>query len=158
MKGKVMKDKLKQYWSAGSLIVIIGVLLIACADKESAPKNINQYLSETQQSQPAQKMDVATPPAYIYRTSSMQSPFDEKTTPSGPLQNFLLTQLTMVGSVKQDNKIWAIVRASNDQVYPLEAGDWVAHEWRVTQITSQQVTMENAKDQIRFLVLGQSVE
>jgi len=61
------------------------------------------------------------------------------------LGNYPLAQLVMIGTINSNNKLWAIIRAPNKQVYPVTIGSPIGNDnWHVTDVTAEQVIVQKA--------------
>lgn len=100
-----------------------------------------------------------------YKKGAARSPFDEGNnspgkTASNPLSAYAVSVLRFVGTVSEENKVWAYITTPDNKVYKITEGDKIGdHDGIVKKITSKQIEIleqqmdEDKQDSQRIITL-----
>lgn len=78
------------------------------------------------------------------------SPFSRLTFLDHPLKRYAPNQLTMVGTISQDNTILGIVRAPDNNVYTVKPGSQLGSSAYVIDVTNQKITVQQNTQMIEL--------
>ena len=80
------------------------------------------------------------------------NPFSRLSMADHPLRLFSPNQLTMVGTISQDNTILGIVKTPNDKVYTVKLGSQLGNNAYVVDVTTQKITVQQNNQMIELLL------
>ncbi len=154
-------DSVKQV-NITSKILIVGFVLTLMACSSSEFEDLQQYIKEVKSrpGAPIAGLPEAKPyERFLYQDGDLRDPFKPtikataKAGPSGAnqlrpnigrdseaLESFPLDALRMVGSLKQDNQKWGIVKTTDGFIYRVKRGNHVGKNFgKITQITDSEI-------------------
>ena len=77
-------------------------------------------------------------------------PFSRLTPLDHPLKRYAPAQLTMVGSITQEENILGIVRAPDNHVYTVKPGSQLGNSAYVVDVTSKKITVQQKTQMIEL--------
>ncbi|MCD6055855.1 MAG: pilus assembly protein PilP [Gammaproteobacteria bacterium] len=123
---------------------------------------VQEYVQEVR-NRPGKALDrLEKFPVYIslpYTSDMKRSPFSAKfqdpklmqgegpdlNRPRGELESFALDALKMVGVIRQDNTIWAVILAPNNTIYRIKTGDFIGKNYgKVVSISSTDIEISES--------------
>jgi type IV pilus assembly protein PilP len=155
----MMNQSVKHF--ALGIVVILG--LTAC-ESGSRYTEIDAFIAEIERKP---KGKIAPLPefqpyqAFTYSSSNLRSPFEapviiQKAAEKGPnsdvkppanhvkefLERFVLSNLSMVGTLSQDDNTWALVEDSQGGVHRVQEGDYMGTSWgKIETITPTRIDL-----------------
>jgi type IV pilus assembly protein PilP len=93
---------------------------------------------------------------YHYTIALQRDPFSpvltatDLTHQKSPLENYRLSELRMVGTIKQSNAMWGLVGAQ-DKIFRIKVGDYMGnHSGKIIAITPKEITVEEGNNIIHL--------
>ncbi len=143
-----------------TLTLITLVALTGCAD--SSHDDLKEFIRETKARPSGEIEPIPTfrpYKAYKYTSVAMRSPFEppqvsstpendygeqveppDESRPKDILENFSFSQLNMVGTLKRDGKMWALVDDGQGRIHRVTLGDYMGkNHGRIVSISETQV-------------------
>lgn len=152
----LMRARMNKLCIQSGVIILCGLTLVACqqGDRE---RRVKQRVAEIK-ARPAEVVDVipkVKPFTKItYQAAHLRSPFHRPQTiklpgprpdlqrPKGELETFPLDALTMVGTITQDHRRWALIRTPNGIVHSVTTGDYLGrHFGRITGVMANKINL-----------------
>ncbi|HEV2613512.1 MAG TPA: pilus assembly protein PilP [Gammaproteobacteria bacterium] len=84
--------------------------------------------------------------------AQITNPFSRLSVTDHPLRLYSPNQLTMVGTISQDNTILGIVKTPNNQVYTVKPGSQLGNNAYVVDVTTQKITVQQNNQMIELLL------
>lgn len=140
------------------LICVIGFALAGCSD-EDKHTDLKKYVKNVK-SRTAYAIDSIPKPvkfrSYHYPSDQPRNPFvpvvekasndsnaPDQNRPKEPLEAFPLDALRMVGVIRQDGSVWAVVSAPDGGVYKVKEGSYLGQNYgKVAKISDKQLDVE----------------
>jgi Tfp pilus assembly protein PilP len=125
------------------IVFILGCLLyLTGCDQQKSPEELNNYIAKIK-SQAATET-AALPEiklANVKRDKALaaRSPFLSTRSAAEPLREFPLHLLHMVGSLRQENKVWALVMTPEGQIYPVAVGMHLDSDGQVVSVSAARI-------------------
>lgn len=133
-------------------IVVFSVLVITACGRQESFKDLRQYIASLGKNNATNKnkSDNLTIPRFIpaiYKKESSRTPFEEMMMAHGqaasspnPVRMYPLNLLRFVGTMEQNNHIWAYVMTPDNKLYQLTKGDIVGdHNGTIVKITANEI-------------------
>ncbi|MBB72340.1 MAG: pilus assembly protein PilP [Legionellales bacterium] len=139
--------------------IMIALLLSGCGGHSQKVKELQKYMEEVK-SRPTKQVepipDIAEFQKFAYQAGNLRSPFKPpEITPEGSqyqpdinrqkekLEAFPLDALRMVGTLNQQNKVWALISAPDGAVYRVTLGSHMGQNYgEVMKITKDKVYLK----------------
>lgn len=132
-------------------VVIVSALLMIVACSESKNKELQNYIKEVQ-SRPPKPIEsipqMKLSPVFIYPNVARRNPFNplqrlinnqdapDQRRKKEPLEKFPLDSLQMVGTFAENNRLWALISATDGIIYRVAIGSYLGQNYgRITKIT-----------------------
>lgn len=152
-----MKDMLRLLCSGFCIAGLFG-----CTSEVDSHKELRAYMDEVYQ-QPIKELDPiiysTEMESFTYQVSNKKNPFlgtnkmnvighkaSSLTTEEGiksihsPLKSSYINSIKMIGSLKSDNKAYALIESTEGTMHKVEVGDYLrSHDGRIHEITFSQV-------------------
>ncbi len=133
----------------GCFIVVIGLILSACGDKQKSDQ-AQHYVKQIKQEAASKKQVKPTLPVIKkerYQQIRSRSPFEQSYTkkqkqahPDTILNNYSLESLKLIGILIKSGKKWAIITTPDGKIVKVTKGSRVgSHHNLVTKITNSQI-------------------
>ena len=138
-------------------VCVVGVLLAAC--NQSSHQDITDFIEESKRKQPGKvkALPIYAPyKPYVYNAAQLRSPFEppalvEKKVLAASsnvkpdlerqkqrLENFDFASLSMVGTIKKDGVLWALIRDPEGSIERVKPGYYMGkNHGRITDLTTQ---------------------
>lgn len=138
-------------------LMLCSAFLMSCSDNS---KSLDDYIAKVKSRNAGQIDPLPTPVAYqqfAYPKTHPRDPFvkvvehaanglkPDLQRPKEALEAFAVDSLRMVGTVTQDNTLWAIVAAPDGVVYRVHVGSYLGQNFGVIKkISASEVLLEEA--------------
>jgi type IV pilus assembly protein PilP len=138
-------------------VCVVGALLAAC--NQSSHQDITDFIEESKRKQPGKvkALPIYAPyKPYVYNAAQLRSPFEppalvEKKVLAASsnvkpdlerqkqrLENFDFASLSMVGTIKKDGVLWALIRDPEGSIERVKPGYYMGkNHGRITDLTTQ---------------------
>ena len=133
------------------------IFLSACSSKENQHMTLHQYINKVKQRpagaiEPLPAFETHVP--FTYSSEHRRDPFrpvKQKVNHGAPsehrnkeaLESFPLDSLRMVGTVRRNNTLWALVAANNGNIYRVTVGNHMGQNYgKIQAITHQSIRLQ----------------
>ncbi len=147
--------KLSKFFYNCFIVISLSILsfsLVGCSNSKNK-EEVEKYIAQVE-SRPAPKVtpipEFQAPARATYAANNLRSPFQPNITrrpdenrQKEPLEAYPLDSLKMVGTLWQDNKLWAIVATPTNMVYKVTVGTHLGQNYgRVVTVSTSKINIE----------------
>lgn len=153
----------------GFCFIILSVCLLTACNRPRQYQDLQNYIDQLKQQFSVKQKPPSSKPIYQvvkleYKKNSERSPFDElvivqSSVSSNPLTGYAINVLRFVGTITENDKIWAYIMTPDNKIYRIAIGDKIGVDGVVTRIDAKQVDIteqtvtDEAQDTPRVITL-----
>jgi type IV pilus assembly protein PilP len=155
-----VRTEIRQCWATVGILIMAAVLLFGCSQ---GMDDLQQYVKEVKarKAAPIKKPPTVNPPPLVDYSDGLKDPFDSsifnkviadsvKNTELSPdpnrtpeyLENYPLDSLRMVGSMSQEETLWALIKTPDATIQRVAVGNYIGQNYgKIVQVSEAHVDL-----------------